>query len=116
MNEENEFQQDSVDNDLPQDLDQQDFQEKLDDKPVDYALNRGKYRKFFLIACVINFFTPMLGQSLLFPVLACLIMANYYYHKANPNLNFTQKVVTEFLGLTVVSLITFPLSMLLAMA
>lgn len=83
-------------------------QERYEDFPGDpQGIDLGKSRKncmiFFLTATFMNLFI-IVNAYVSIPFLVSLIMANFYFHRANPKLNFTQKVVVEIVGFSIANL------------
>lgn len=74
------------------------------------AIDLRKSRKYcgiFLILSSILFLgIYTIGSFVAIPFLVSLCMANFFFHRAMPGLNFTQKVVAEFVGFFLVSLPT----------
>lgn len=71
---------------------------------IDLVKSRRLCLTFLLLALVCNFFSLILGYFFIYPCIIACIIANFYYHRGNPGLNYTQKVVAEFIGLFLMSL------------
>lgn len=74
------------------------------------AIDLGKSRKycmiFLLLSSLLYLGIYLIGSFLAIPFLVSLCVANFFFHRGKPGLNFTQKVVAEFFGFFLVSLPT----------